>query len=80
MLAQIALFTFGSSAIWFLGRKEKWNKWGYILGMCGQPFWFYTQIQSENWGIVALSCMYTYSWGQGIWNYWLKPYLNKNKV
>jgi len=33
--------------------------------------WFYTSITNEQWGIVALSAFYTYSWGMGIYNYWI---------
>jgi hypothetical protein len=70
--AQIMLFVFGASAIYLVGRKDKFRKWGFIVGMCGQPFWFYTQIIDKNWGIVALSCIYTFSWGMGIYNNWIK--------
>jgi hypothetical protein len=47
--SQIALFIFGASAIYLVGRTDKLRKWGFIVGLCGQPFWFYTQIQDENW-------------------------------
>lgn len=70
--AQIALFIFGGSAIYLVGRTDNLRKWGFIVGLCGQPFWFYTQIQDENWGVVALSCIYTYSWCIGIYNNWIK--------
>ena len=70
--AQIMLFVCGASAIYLVGRTDKYQKYGLIAGMCGQPFWFYTQIADENWGIVALSCLYTYSWGMGIYNHWFK--------
>jgi hypothetical protein len=72
MISQIAIMIFGASAIWLVSRKEKWNRWGYILGMCGQPFWIYTTIQNEQWGILIMTLVYAYSWAQGIWNYWIK--------
>lgn len=72
MIAQIAIIIFGCSAIWFVGRKEQWKKWGYILGLCGQPFWLYTSFTEKQWGIFILSIFYTYSWAQGIYNYWIK--------
>lgn len=71
-MEQIFIFIFGASGIWFVSRIEHWKRWGYILGMCGQPFWFYSAWNNEQWGIFLLSCFYTYSWGQGIWNYWIK--------
>lgn len=70
--SQIMLFVCGCSAIWLVARKEDWKRWGYIVGLCGQPFWFYTTITSEQWGMFALTLFYTYSWGMGIYNYWIK--------
>lgn len=73
MIIQTFIFIFSCSAIWLVGRKEHWRRWGYIAGVCGQPFWFYSAITNEQWAIVALCIFYTYSWGQGVWNYWIKP-------
>ena len=72
MISQIAIMIFGASAIWLVGRKEKWRKWGYVLGFMGQPFWIYTAIISEQWGILVMTLFYAYSWSQGIYNYWIK--------
>lgn len=69
--SQIGIALFGCSAVWLVGRKGPLQRWGYIAGILGQPFWFYTTIKAEQWGIVALCCWYTYAWGQGIWNHWL---------
>lgn len=71
-IAQIAVFIFGSSAIWLVGRKEKWRRWGFILGLCGQPFWVYSFIVNHQYGMLAMTAAYTYSWGQGVYNYWIK--------
>lgn len=69
---QVMIFIFGASGIWFVSRKEDWKRWGYILGLMGQPFWFYSALTNEQWGILALTAFYTYSWSQGIFNYWIK--------
>jgi nicotinamide riboside transporter PnuC len=66
------LFLFSSISIWFISRREKWKRWGYIIGLCGQPFWFYSAFTTKQYGIVLLSVFYTYSWIQGIYNYWIK--------
>ena len=66
------------SAIWFLSRTEKWKRWGFIVGIFGQPFWLYSTIKAEQWGIVALTIFYTYSFAQGIYFYWIKPKRNEN--
>jgi hypothetical protein len=72
MIVQIGIMIFGASAIWFVGRKEAWRRWGYILGLLGQPFWIYSSITTEQWGILILTLFYMYSWGMGVWNYWIK--------
>ena len=71
-ISQIGILIFGCSAVWLVGRKEHWRRWGYVMGLCGQPFWFYTTITAEQWGIVLLCCWYTYSWAQGVYNFWIK--------
>ena len=76
MIEQIGIALFGCSGIWFVSRKEHWKRWGYILGMLGQPFWVWSALKAEQWGILFLTAWYTYSWGQGIWNYWIKKELN----
>ena len=37
--AQVAIVLFGGAAIWLLGRREDWRRWGFVLGMISQPFW-----------------------------------------
>jgi hypothetical protein len=70
-LSQIMIMICGASAIWLVGRKEHWKRWGYVIGLIGQPFWFYTTIVNEQWGIFLMTLFYTYSWGQGLYNYWI---------
>jgi hypothetical protein len=72
IICQVWITIFGASAIWFVSRREHWKRWGYILGMLSQPAWVYTTILHEQYGILVLSFWYTYSWGQGIYNYWIK--------
>ena len=73
IIPQVAIMIFGCSAIWLVGRREKWRRWGYILGLCSQPFWFWTTLAHRQYGIFFLCLWYTYSWGQGVWNYWIRP-------
>jgi nicotinamide riboside transporter PnuC len=71
-IVQISIFVLGATAIWFVSRRERWSRWGYIIGLISQPFWLYTTIKNQQWGMVALSVWYTYSWFQGIWNFWIR--------
>jgi len=76
-IVQIFILLIGASSIWFISRKEKWSKWGYLIGMCGQPFWLYTSYVNQQWGIFALSVWYLYAWGQGIKNFIIDPLRGK---
>ncbi len=73
ILSQICVMIFGASAIWLVGRKEDWRRWGYIFGLCGQPFWIYSFITNQQYGMLIMTIFYTYSWSMGIYNYWIKP-------
>jgi len=72
IISQVMLFICGAGAIWLVSRKEDWKRWGYIVGMCGQPFWLITAWHNQQWGIIVLTLFYAYSWGQGIYFYWIK--------
>lgn len=79
IICQTFIVFFGCGAIWLVSRKETWRRWGYILGLMSQPFWFVETIQYQQWGMLLLSCWYTYSWGQGIYNYWIKEEREKKE-
>lgn len=69
---QIMIAVCGCSAIWLVSRKESWSRWGYIIGLIGQPFWIYTAWQNDQTGILILTIFYAYSWSQGIYFHWIK--------
>ena len=79
ILIQTCLAIFGISAIFLLGTKGKWRRYGYIAGMLSQPFWFYTMIKTKQWGIFILCIFYFLSWCLGIYNYWIKKDKNKDE-
>lgn len=74
-MEQIGIAVFGVAAIFFVGRKElKWRRWGYVCGLCSQPFWFYTTYVHKQWGIFALAFFYAIAWIVGFYNHWIvKP-------
>lgn len=78
--SQVMIFIMGAAAIWFVSRKEDWKRWGYIIGLASQPFWLFTSFTTKQWGIFALSIWYAYSWGMGVYNYWIKPEKKKKAV
>lgn len=69
---QAGLTAFACGAIILLGRKDRWQRWGYIVGMAGQPFWFWSSVSAGQWGVFAVSCVFTVGYAQGIWNYWIR--------
>lgn len=71
VIAQIGIMVFGCSAIWLIGRKESWSRWGFVMGLLSQPFWFWSAYQAEQWGIFLVCCWYLYSWVQGFYYHFL---------
>jgi hypothetical protein len=75
-ISQIGIFVFGTSSILLIAKK---NKWGFILGMISQPFWYITAYINDQWGIFFMNIAYTISWGIGIYEWWIKKDNKKNK-
>ena len=73
MLAQIIIATLGVAAI-VLSQSlhPRAQRWASVLGLAGQPAWFYASYTGEQWGIFALSFVYTAAWAGGFYNYWLR--------
>ena len=72
-MGQIAIAMTGVIAI-FLSQQsnEKLKKYACILGLIGQPFWFYETYKAEQWGIFVMCFLYTWMWGLGFYNNWVK--------
>lgn len=71
-LIQWLILILSTTSIWLVARTEKWSRWGFIVGLIAQPFWLYSSIKNDQWGIVILTLFYTYSWSMGIYNYFVK--------
>ena len=72
-ISQIAIFILGAGAIILIAEK---NKWGFVLGLAAQPFWFITAIINHQLGVLLVSFIYTISWCFGIYKWFFK---NKDK-
>lgn len=78
MIEQIAIALTGIIAIWLTQQhRECWKKYACLFGIAGQPFWFYSAYQAEQWGILLLTFLYTYSWLLGFKNNWI---VNTNSI
>ena len=73
LIAQTVIIVCGALSVWLLAQRQRWRRWGYIVGLCAQPAWAYTTIVHEQYLILVLSGWYTYSWAQGVWNFWIRP-------
>src|SRR4029079_14185065 len=72
VLDQLAILITGVIAVWLTQHKrESWRGWACIFGLLAQPFWFYAAWKAEQWGILAISTLYTYAWARGIRTHWL---------
>ena len=73
LICQIGVATFGISAVFLIARK---NKWGFVLGVLGEPFWLISFILHRQWGMLAIGVIYTINWIYGI-KVWFKKDSNK---
>jgi 8-oxo-dGTP diphosphatase len=73
-IMQCGLFTLGAVAIFLIARK---NKWGFVVGLLSQPFWFATSIINHQWGIFVLNFFYTVSFAYGIYQWFFKKNFKK---
>ena len=73
MIEQIGIACTGLVAVWLSqDSRDHWRRWACILGLLGQPFWFYATFKAAQWGIFMLNFLYAYSWARGVWTYWLR--------
>ncbi len=73
MIDQIGIAMTGVTAIFLTQAKSpKWQRYACLFGMAGQPFWIYSAWHAGQWGILALTALYTAAWAKGIWSHWAK--------
>lgn len=71
-MEQLAIAITGGLAIWLTQQSNNaLKKYACLFGLAGQPFWVYSAYAEEQWGILALTIFYTYSWYLGLKNNWL---------
>lgn len=71
-VCQVMIFVFGVITIFLLAQKNRWQRWGYVVGLTGEIFWFISAFRTEQWGIFALSFVYTTCFILGIYNYFIR--------
>lgn len=68
-ISQVFIVILGTASIILVAKK---NKWGFVLGLLSQPFYIYTSLVNEQWGIFITSFIYTGSWIFGIYEWFFK--------
>lgn len=72
---QIGIMFTGAVAIYLTqSSNSKWRRCACLFGMAGQPFWYWAAYSAHQYGILAISTLYTFSWMKGVWQYWVKPW------
>jgi hypothetical protein len=82
LLSQSIAVITGCWSMWLVNQKHEEHpnkRWACILGLISEPFWLYTLIFHGQWIAIIIKLFYTYSWSLGIYNFWIKPYLEKKK-
>lgn len=73
ILSQVLILCTGAVAVYLSQQdNEKLKKFACLFGTVGQPFWWYSTLQAEQYGMFLLTLLYTYSWCLGIYNNWIK--------
>lgn len=75
MIDQIGIACTGVVAIFLTQSKHEWmRRYACLFGIAGQPFWIYSAVHAEQWGVLTLTALYTLAWARGVWTHWIKPW------
>jgi hypothetical protein len=71
MIVQIFIAVTELIAIFLIqSKKESHRKFAPIFGLLGQPFWFYSSYEANQWGAFVLCFFFTAAWIKGLKDYW----------
>lgn len=78
MIDQIGIALTGVTAVFLTQSKhDRLRRYACLFGIAGQPFWVYSAWTAGQWGILALTLLYTFAWAKGVWNHWLYASFNR---
>ena len=67
-MTQALIFIFSGAAAWCFATPG-YMRAGFILALCGQPFWIYSLYTAGQWGALLVSLWFTWNYARGLWNY-----------
>ena len=66
VFAQLLIVVFSVATAYLVTlRDPRQRRWGYVLGLLGEPAWFWTTITHRQWGIAALCVWFTIMYIRG---------------
>lgn len=77
-MIQFIILAAGILTSFLLAQKNKWQKWGFVVGFCAEPFWFISAWEGKQWGILILCVWYTICFALGIYNHWKREEQNES--
>lgn len=73
ILTQLGIAFCGVTAVYLSqDLRESRRRWASVFGLAAQPFWLIETASREQWGILALCLLYTWSWWRGFRAHWLR--------
>lgn len=66
---QAGVLLFTVAALWMIGSPGPLHKWGYLVGLAGQPFYLAASWRARQWGMFLAACAVTGLWVRGAVNY-----------
>ena len=69
---QIIAGIIAASAVWMVGRKKSYSKWGYIIGIISGFTWALMYVYYKQWFIMPVLLIHEYAWISGAYNHWVK--------
>ena len=73
MIDQLGIALTGVTAIALSQSAPRLQRYACLFGLIGQPFWIYAAWSAGQWGILALTSLYTLAWAKGLWTHWIRP-------
>lgn len=76
-LDQLIIAITGVSAAWILnGPEGPARRYACLIGLAGQPFWFWSTWTHGQWGMFIVTAGFTLAYLRGLWTLWLRPRFN----
>lgn len=73
IICQTVIIVAGAFAAWLSqDPKFKLRRWSSLAGLIAQPFWFYSTFVNEQWGMFAVSFIFTAAYVRGFYEGWIK--------